>query len=119
MTRIRLFSLATALLLAALGFGCQGGPRPVTDADKLSRDEYVGLVNTCRGVLLGAKLELTEAQRAFVRDQPPTFRVDYTGHKEGKYTMTWQTPDGLALSVIGDGKILERSCRVRISVVTF
>ncbi len=118
MTCPRLLSLVSlfALLLVA---GCQGGPRPITDADKLTRDEYIGLVDTCRGVLLGAKLELSEAQRAFVREQPPAFRVDYTGHKQGKYTMTWQAPGGLALSVVGDGKILDDSCRVRISVVRF
>jgi hypothetical protein len=99
--------------------GCQSGPRQITDDDKLTRDEYVALVNTCRGTLLNAKLDLTEAQRTFIREQAPTFRIDYVGHKKGKYTMTWETPEGLGASVIGDGKILDSSCRVRISVVHF
>ena len=62
---------------------------------------------------------LTEAQRSYIREQAPTFRIDYTDHKAGKFTMTWETPEGLGASVIGEGNVLDDSCKVRISVVHF
>jgi hypothetical protein len=107
------------LAMLFLLVGCQSGLRPITDDDKLTRDEYIALVNTCRGTLLNAKLDLTEAQRSFIQEQAPTFSINYTGHKTGKYTMTWETPGGLGASVIGNGKVLDDSCRVRISIVHF
>jgi len=113
--------MAWLAVAAALAASCQSPPTTeVAETDKLTREEYVALVETCRGVLLNSsRLTLTPEQREFVRREAPRFNVDYTGHKEGHYTMVWELPGEMALSIAGEGRMLERSCRVRISVVRF
>ena len=116
MRTICLSWLAVGAAVALLA-GCQSGV--ISDGDKLTRDEYISLVNTCRVVLLNPKLNLTEEQKTFLREQAPTFAIDYTGYKQGKFTMSWRLPGKVIASISGDGKVLERSCRIRVAVSNF
>lgn len=103
----------------AVVVGCQSPGQEVADQDKLTREEYVALVDSCRAVLLNSKIVLTAEQREFIRTQPPKFNARYVAPKEGKYVLAWEVPGGLGITVAGEGKFLDRSCRIRVAVVHF
>ena len=87
---------------------------------KLNSSEYNKLVSASRNTLLSMpSSKVSKTDKKFIKDNPPNFRVKYTGFKKGKYSTNWELPSGKTLQVFGKGNMLDfRSSFEKITVVS-
>jgi len=117
---MKTFSI-TMLSLAALAALVSCATGEITESDKLTPQEYRDLVAKCRRKAMCAPPSkegpLSAEDKQFIRTHPPKFRVQYYGHKIGKYQMWWKLNDYHVVKVVGKGDLLNDKCPTYVITV--
>lgn len=64
-----------------------------SEGDALTSREQEAIIEYIRYFVNRSNLRLSKAERNFIRNTPPTFKVHYTGKKRGELTVKWNFPN--------------------------
>ncbi len=106
-----------AALLVSCGVFSSGR---ISEDDRLTPEEKDLFINAARDYLLnsGIRDKFSESEKLYIKNKDPESSFSYTGHKEGKFRLSWRVSDRMEVWIKGGGPFLESSCKMIISIIT-
>jgi len=85
-------------------------------SSKITKEEYVQLVDNARQFALERESSLKENDKELIKKSEPNFSVYYTGAKYGQFFLTWNLTEGKILTVAGGGYLNRKESLLRTNL---
>ena len=87
--------------------GCRSSSVYVfSEKDAITEEEKEAIIAYIRYFVNRSNLRLSKAERNYVRNMPPVFKIHYTGKKRGDLTVRWKFPNHRTLILKRSGHLL-------------
>ena len=107
-----IFSLTAGLLMLSVSLipmittACRSGIYVYSPSDAITEDEKQAIIAYIKHFVAKSNLSLSRAERNFVRNTDPVFKVHYTGYKRGDLTVRWTFPNYRSIILKRKGHLL-------------